>query len=323
MARLMKLFTPDTIVKVLEDNSSNVDAAKVFSKKAGIGISRQLVRYWREIFIEHDGVKARADRALKQQTQLISPSPEDDIGDLSHMPDVARGILLIGDTHEPYVHPDYYDFLEAVSKKYTIDLVVHAGDETDGHALSFHDSDPNLDSAGAELERAKAGLNKLYNLFPDMLLCDSNHGSLIYRRAKAHGLPIQYIKKYRDILFPEHGAPGWSWRSAWKIKTPLGLVLFKHQASGDPLADAAHEGCSIAVGHNHGRFGVHWAASATRLYWAADSGCGIDRGSMAFAYGKHTRNKPMLGCLVVIDGQPISVPMVLDMDGNWIRKVLG
>lgn len=323
MAKLMKLFTPQQIVAVLEQHPSNAGAAQEFSKRCGRGISRQLVRYWREIFLEHNGVKAKADRALKEQMSLVSPSPEDDIGDLSFVPAVAKSILFVTDLHEPYTHPDYYNFLEAVAKRYSPDLVVQAGDETDGHALSFHDSDPNLDSAGAELEKAKVGLSRLYELFPQMLICDSNHGSLIYRRAKAHGMPAAYIKKYRDVLFPEHGAPGWSWRSAWKIKTPLGYVLFKHQSAGDVLGDAAHEGCNVAVGHNHGKFEIQYAASSTRLYWGMTAGCGIDRQSLAFAYGKHTKNKPMLGCAVILDGQPMLVPMVMGEDGRWIGKVLG
>ena len=188
----------------------------------------------------------------------------------------------------------------------------------DGHSISFHDSDPNLDSAGSELEKAKVMLEQWHTAFPNMLICNSNHGSLIYRRAKAHGLPVQYIKKYRDVLFPEHGAPGWSWRDGWKINTPLGLVLFKHQASGDVVADAAHEGCNVAVGHEHGQFKIGYAASSTRLYWGMVAGCGIDRNSLAFAYGKHTKNKPMLGCAVIMNGEPVLVPMVMDETGRWV-----
>ncbi len=115
----------------------------------------------------------------------------------------------------------------------------------DGHAISFHESDPNLDSAGVELEKAKLVLEELHELFPNLLVCDSNHGSLVYRRAKAHGLPVQFIKKYRDILFPEHGAPSWSWADAWVLSTPLGPVRFQHQVSGDFMLNASHERTSL------------------------------------------------------------------------------
>lgn len=47
-----------------------------------------------------------------------------------------------------------FPFLRHVRDTYGPDMVVNMGDETDGHAISFHDSDPNLDSAGVELEKA-------------------------------------------------------------------------------------------------------------------------------------------------------------------------
>ena len=37
-------------------------------------------------------------------------------------------------------------------------------------------------------------------LFPDMDLMDSNHGSLVYRRQKASGLPKAAIKSYNELF---------------------------------------------------------------------------------------------------------------------------
>lgn len=188
----------------------------------------------------------------------------------------------------------------------------------DGHAISFHDSDPNLDSAGVELEKAKVGLEKLHTLFPNLLLCDSNHGSLIYRRAKAHGLPIQMIKKYREILFPEHKAQGWSWADAWVLNTPMGAVRFQHQVAGDLMLNASHERTNLVIGHFHGKLDITYAASSSALYFGAHTGCLIDNKSLAFAYGKLSRNKPILGCLVITDGCPQIIPMLLDSNGRWV-----
>lgn len=280
-------------------------------------VSRQLVRYWRSIFLDNNGSKAKANNGLQEARRLIQPSPTDDIG-TTHVPDVCRRIMVIGDLHAPYTHPDAMDFLRAVRDEYCPDMVVQMGDETDGHAISFHDSDPNLDSAGVELEKAKLVLEKLHELFPNLLVCDSNHGSLVYRRAKAHGLPVQFIKKYRDILFPEHGAPSWSWADAWVLNTPLGPVRFQHQVSGDFMLNASHERTSLVLGHEHGRFEVQYAASSTALYFGAYAGCLIDRKSMAFAYGKLTRKKPILGCMVITDGCPQLIPMLMDSDGRWM-----
>ena len=54
-------------------------------------------------------------------------------------------VLVISDLHIPYHHPQSFDFLKAIKKKYKdIDLVVNIGDELDQHGLSFHDTDPDL-----------------------------------------------------------------------------------------------------------------------------------------------------------------------------------
>ena len=330
--KVKDLFSKETHLKILRDVPNDREAALVYNcylkghdatisslTEEDLVVSRQLVRYWRKIFIENDGKQTKANNAMKEQRKLIQPSPTDDIGE-THVPHMARRILVIGDLHTPYNHKDAMAFLESVRDSYNPDIVVCMGDETDGHAISFHDSDPNLDSAGIELEKAKIELEKLHNLFPEMLICDSNHGSLVYRRAKAHGLPVQFIKKYRDILFPEHGAPGWSWADAWVLNTPLGKVRFQHQVSGDFMINASHERTSLVLGHEHGRFEVQYAASSSALYFGAYAGCLIDRKSLAFAYGKLHRKKPILGCMVITDGNPQLIPMLMDEDGNWVGK---
>lgn len=320
---LIKLWTKEEHQQILSSFLNNTDAAIAYNnkfRKGDVIVSRQLVRYWRSIFMDNKGSKAKANNALMQSRKLIQPSPTDDIGD-TFVPETCRRVLVIGDLHEPYTHPDAYDFLRTVRDEYGPDIVVQIGDETDGHAISFHDSSPELDSAGVELEKAKLGLERLHNLFPNMLLCDSNHGSLVYRRAKAHGLPVQFIKKYRDILFPEHGAPGWSWGDAWDLNTPLGAVRFQHQVSGDLLLNAAHERKSMVIGHFHGKLDIQYAASSTALYFGAHCGCLIDNKSLAFAYGKLSRSKPILGCMVITDGCPQIIPMLLDDTGRWCSRV--
>lgn len=315
--RLLKLLTKDQHIEVLTRHACNVEAARVYSIAMGQPVTRQNVAYWRRIFID-EGTKAKADRLLAAGRALRKAEPGDDVGDISFVPKVAHRILVIGDLHEPYVHPDAYDFLEHLKAEYNPDLAVQIGDETDGHALSFHESDPNLDSAGVELEKAKEGLARLYDLFPQMLVCHSNHGSLVYRRAKYSGIPIQMIKSYREILFPGHSACGWHWAFNWKIETPLGPVLFRHQTTGDVVDAAAAEGCNLVVGHEHGKFGSRWGATSMRLFYGAYTGCLIDKDSMAFAYGKTYPRKPILGALLIIEGVPVNVPMLLDSDGRWV-----
>lgn len=321
--QLMRLFTQQQHENILTEFSSDVEAAKVYTDTLGDPgrvISRQTVAYWRTIFIENSGKLAAADRELKEQRVLLKPQPDDDIGDIAFIPNISECILVIPDQHAPYQHPDFLRFLCTVRDNFKPDLVLNLGDELDYHAMSFHDSDPNLSSAGDELERAKVFMRNFHREFPQMLICHSNHGSMVYRRAKAHGIPVQLIKKYRDIIFPEHGASEWSWAHQWRVETPLGTVMFKHQTT-NILADAAHNACNLVVGHEHGKFSIEYSASSAHLYYGMYCGCGIDKDSMAFAYGKNSLRKPIIGCGVILNGRPVLIPMIMDRAGNWIGRL--
>lgn len=316
----MRLFTKEQHIDILTRHTNSVHAAAEYSQIAGKLISERTVRYWRTIFIDNAGNLAKTDRELAKQRKFIKPQPDDDFGSTLRIPECATSILVIPDQHAPYQHADALAFLREVKRQFNPDLVVNLGDELDYHSLSFHDSDPNLDSASAELEKAKVFLSELHAEFPDMLVCHSNHGSMVYRRAKAHGIPVQMLRKYRDVIFPAHGAPGWSWAFGWRVETPLGPVMFKHQANGI-LADAAHNACNLIVGHNHGNFSIEYSASSAHLYYGAYAGCLIDKDSIAFAYGKHSLKKPIVGCIVVLNGRPVLIPMILDTDGRWIGSL--
>lgn len=316
----MRLFTKEQHKSILSQYASDSEAAGYYTKVAGKKVSAQLVKYWRNIFINHEGNLTGTDNALKQARAIRTPQPDDDIGDLSFIPACATSVLVIPDLHSPYEHPDTIAFLSAVKEGFSPDLVVSLGDELDYHGLSFHDSDPNLDSAGTELERAKRFLSKLSKVFPDVLVCHSNHGSMVFRRAKAHGIPVQMLRTYRGVIFPRNPKTNWSWAYSWRINTPLGEVMFKHQTTGI-LADAAHNSCNMVVGHNHGNFSVEYCASSSHLYYGAYAGSLVDKDSLAFAYGKHSMKKPIMGCMVILNGRPMCLPMVLNEHGRWIGKL--
>lgn len=315
----MRLLTKAQHVVILTKYDDNAEAAAAYSKKMKENVSPQNVRYWRNIFLVNEGNMAKTDRALKEVRKLRKPDPDQDIGVLPDLDKVYHCILHIPDQHEPYAHPDALDFLAAVKAAFPVDLVVNAGDEADGHAISFHDSDPNLDSAGAELEKAKARLELQHKIFPEELVCSSNHGSLVYRKAKVHGIPAQMIKSYRNILFPEHGAPRWSWADSWLVQTPLGPVMFRHSSS-NPLGDAAHSRCNLMVGHAHTKLEVQYTESTDFMYWGATGGCLIDRDSPAFAYATGAK-KAAIGCTVILEGRPMIIPMVRDQNNRWIGRL--
>lgn len=303
-------------------------SAQLSNNPHGTFVSPELCRYWSMQYTEtkKNGeyylTLARPNRELRNSRKLRKPTPMDDQAIEQACQSQHNSVLVIPDLHAPYQHPDVLDFLAAVAAKYKPDTVVNLGDEADHHALSYHDSDPNLDSAGMELVKTREFLQKLERMFPQMLLCHSNHGSMLHRKAKTHGIPADMIKSYREVLFPQGGGEGWEWAFSHRFTLPNGDdVQFQHQASGDLLAAAAHERCNLVVGHFHAKYDVSYAASNAALYWAIYGGCLIDAKSLAFAYGENFKNKPIIGCSVIIDSLPILVPMRLDTYGRWTRQL--
>jgi hypothetical protein len=134
-----------------------------------------------------------------------------------------KSILVIPDQHFPYNHPDIIAFLKALKKKFNPDKVINLGDEVDLHAFSFHDKDPELMSPGDELKAAVRRLKPLYELFPEVDVCESNHGSLVYRRGKFAGLPTTVIRSYNDIL---EAPKGWRWHPEIVLEASDGEPIY-------------------------------------------------------------------------------------------------
>jgi hypothetical protein len=325
MSRLRKLFTNDEVLAAIDATKTDKQAGKLLSDLGRGDISKQLMRYWRRQLTEvtkRDGTPYQGTTVLDRKIRndeivLRIPQKTDDDRSVSGLSDNSR-LLIIPDQHAPYQHPDALNFLAAVAAKILPTRIINLGDETDGHALSMHDSDPSLDSAGVELAKARKWLQALERMFPVMDVCHSNHGSLVYRRAFKSGIPTEYIKSYREILFPNGEGQGWDWKDKHRITLPNGEdVIFQHQSAGDTLNNAAHERCSIVEGHEHGKFEIQYRSSTTALYWSLISGCLIDPKALAFAYGRLFPKKPLLGCSAIIDSIPRLIPMELNAMGRW------
>lgn len=229
-----------------------------------------------------------------------------------------KSILVISDMHHPYAHPDTVPFLKALKRKYNFDKVVCIGDEVDFHDASFHDSDPDLDSAGAELDKAIQGLQPIYKLFPNVDVIESNHGSMVLRKAKVGKIPRKAIKSYNDIL----DAPkGWKWMFDAILKTPLGPVYFCHGKSSAPGRLASQYGMSAVQGHYHEKAQVSYISTPEKLMFDAHTGCLADDKSLALGYNKVNPKRPIVSVLVIIGGIPHIEPMVLKKGGRWIGSL--
>lgn len=227
----------------------------------------------------------------------------------------AKSILVLSDMHHPYSHPDTVPFLKAVKTKYKPDTVVCIGDEADFHDSSFHDSDPDLDSAGIELQKAIKGLQPIYKLFPKVTVVESNHGSMVLRKALVGKIPRKAIKSYNDIL----DAPkGWKWVFDVIIQTPLGPVYFCHGKSGTPGKLASQYGMSTVQGHFHEKAQINYISTPEKLMFDAHTGCLADDKSLALGYNKVNPKRPIVSILVIENGIPHLIPMILKKGGRWV-----
>lgn len=228
-------------------------------------------------------------------------------------------ILCISDMHMPYCHPDTVKFLAALKAKYRPTRIVCLGDEVDHHAMSFHDSDPDLLSAGDELSAAIKKLKPLYKMFPRMDILESNHGSMAYRKGKHHGIARKYLRDYGEIL---EAPKGWQWHDNLRIILPnKQMVYFTHGVKKNGLQFSRSMGCNTVQGHYHTEFGVQYASSPAQLYWSMQVGCLIDDKSLAFHYNKTTEIRPIIGLGIIIDSLPKPLPMLLKANGRWTGYV--
>ncbi len=200
-------------------------------------------------------------------------------------------ILFISDMHIPYHHPKLLPFLSGLKLKYNPTRVIILGDEMDKHAMSFHDSDPDLHSAGDELRAALPVIAEVHKMFPIADVIDSNHGSMVLRKAKHHGIPRHYIKSYNDVLGV--GA-GWVWHNELTITLPDGRKVYVHHGkSAEAIKTSQAMSMSHVCGHFHESFGVKYWANPTGLYFAVNL------------------KRPIIGTSLLIDGVPVLEAMDL------------
>jgi hypothetical protein len=229
-----------------------------------------------------------------------------------------KKILVIGDTHFPYSHPECIEFLAKLNKYYKPDTVIHIGDEADYHSQNFHGVDPDLPSAFDELEVTKSWIKRLEKIFPKMTLLESNHGSLVLRRAVANKMSRRFIKPYNDILEVNKK---WEWKDKHIIKTDKNTICFAHQFSKD-IAKAVKETSMCCVqGHFHTVSEVKFVANDFALNWGISTGCLVNKDSLSMAYMKVNVAKPILSCALITDGIPAITPMVLKNNGSWDKNI--
>ncbi len=228
-------------------------------------------------------------------------------------------ILTVSDCHIPYEHPDCFAFLAALKKHLKPDLVISMGDLADFHDISFHDSDPELMSAGDELKALQKKAKMLEKIFPEMYIIGSNHGDLPARRAFASKMPRSFLRPYNEI----YGVgKGWKFVDELYLEDDKKLYYFTHGISKNGAKLAAQRGVCVVSGHFHTEFRIDYVSNPRDLLWSLQTGCLIDPKSLAFAYDRLNLSRPIIGTGSISRGFPQLHPMVLGADSRWIKKVV-
>ncbi len=228
-------------------------------------------------------------------------------------------ILVISDLQIPYHHIDSLLFLKELKRQFKPTRIINIGDEADFNGLNFHGLDPDMKSAGHELIEIRHYMAQLEKIFPDMDLLESNHGLLPKRRAKAGGLPSAMLKSYNDIM--DVGS-GWNWHKSLDIRLPnRKWCHLVHNYESNALSASKNLGKCFVQGHHHSKFELsYWSCGGTQL-WGATIGCLIDDTSPAFNYNKTSSKRPLLGCLMINNGIPILIEMILNKAGRWVGYI--
>ena len=132
---------------------------------------------------------------------------------------------------------------------------------------------------------------------------------------KKHGIPNYMLRDYNEVLGV---GDGWKWYPDYKHKMNNGQCLFMtHGMKKNGLTLAKEMGMSVLQGHYHTEFNITYTSNPMSLHWSMMVGCLINDDSLAFAYNKINSARVILGCGIIINGQPKLLPMVLKKGGRW------
>ena len=212
-------------------------------------------------------------------------------------------IMVVGDLHCPFDHPRALKHAQETYAKFNCNRVVFIGDCIDSSASSYHESDPNGMSAGAELKLAKKHIAKWYRAFPKATVIIGNHDRIVARKAFSGGIPREWIKHYNDVL----DTPNWVWTERLVIDD----MQFVHGQGGTARTKCKSDLMTTIQGHIHTQMYTEYFVGANYKIFGCQVGCLIDREAYALNYAKHFR-KQALGVAVILGNHTcINVPMEL------------
>lgn len=220
----------------------------------------------------------------------------------------TKPVGVFSDPHIPFQHPHYLRFLKDTFRQYGVGRVVCCGDLVDFHAISRHTPETCAKSPGDELDLAVAGIREYTEVFPEVDFVPGNHDYRVIRQAATVNIDKRFLKSFEELFnLPK----GWT---IHEDECSIDGVLYKHgincNGKNGALNTAIQERMSTAIGHSHAFGGCQYSANPRNLIFGLNVGCGIDIKAYAFAYGRHEKYRPTLGCGIVFnESSAIFVPM--------------
>ena len=231
-----------------------------------------------------------------------------------------ESVMIIGDTHLPYMHPDGLAFYQWVQEQISPERIFHTGDLSDQYGFSRFGKIPEADSLPTELKQIRKGVQDLGGLFPRMTIISSNHDDRLYNKGMVAGIPKHLIRPYAEVISCE--GFDWKWVQDYTITLPDRSNLYlAHTKAGTTLSLAKSLGMHVAVGHHHNQQGIQYFTSPLKKVFAVDVGCMVDDTHYAFLYNKGTVGRPTLGCAAILDSKPYLFTMDLSGSGRWKKPL--
>ena len=223
-------------------------------------------------------------------------------------------IGIIGDTHCLFDHPNYADFCYDTFKKNHVTKVIHIGDLVDNHAISRHQTETCAMSPLEEYAETLEHVKKYTERFPELTLIRGNHDDIPLRQMASLGIPPIFLRDMHEL---------WKLPKKWDIVEDIILndVYYFHGVGSSGkycgFNRAMANRMSTVQGHIHSAFHCIYHANPTGLIFGMAVGAGVDNEAYAFAYGKPSPNKSVLGCGIVFSSVHA---MAVPMDKKYFRR---
>ena len=230
----------------------------------------------------------------------------------------TKRLLILSDTHFPYQHQNYFEWIKKIKDKVNPTQVIHIGDLVDFHSISQHLHSAELPNIKFEIKDAIKCIKKLRKIFPTpMPILWGNHDIRIQRIAEKSLIPNSFLKDINDILEIDK-----KWKWTWHDKLIVDLpnktkVFFTHHFKSNVISSAKELGMSYVSGHQHTLSQLTLISNPLALNFAMCVGSSINPKHEAFKYAKNFIKRPIISVGAIINNQPVIYAMPLDNNGEW------